>query len=346
MVGADAGELAVAAAQLRAAAAELDGHASTLTANLGSVAWIGGVSVRFLGHWNGTHRPHMNGTATYLRDAAAQLDRNAAEQLAASGAGDAAAGPGSVLGGLTGAGFADGPGGGSFWDDGDGILDEIVEFLTGDIGNVWHGGDDGLPIGQLAAALVRVARTRAFLLGGLADELFPVFNTGRVGVALAGALEGIPGLAGIGRWLGTPGATTAFRAVGVVGGVISTGAGLYTLYQPGNPVDAFQRDGAGYVADVAGTAFSASTTAFLIAPNPVTGALVIGTGVVWAGAEIVDHWDDITEWSSDAWDAGTDFVGDAWDAGADRVGDAWDAGTDFIGGIGSGATDFVGGLFG
>ena len=127
---------------------------------------------------------------------------------------------------------------------------------------------------------------------------------------------------------------------------VATGFGLYDLYQQGNPIDAFRENGAGYVADVAGTAFSASTTAFLIAPNPVTGALVIGTGVVWAGAEIVDHWDDIAAWSSDAWDAGTGFVGDAWDVGTGAVGDAWDAGTDFIGGIGSGAKDFVGGIFG
>lgn len=40
------------------------------------------------------------------------------------------------------------------------------------------------------------------------------------------------------------------------------------LVDQGNPVDAYRREGAAYVADVAGTAFSASTTAFLVAPNP------------------------------------------------------------------------------
>ena len=29
-----------------------------------------------------------------------------------------------------------------------------------------------------------------------------------------------------------------------------------------------------------------------LAPNPVTAGLVIGTGLVWGGAELVDHWDD------------------------------------------------------
>jgi hypothetical protein len=67
------------------------------------------------------------------------------------------------------------------------------------------------------------------------------------------------------------------------------------VYDHGNPISAFERDGAGYVADVARLGFSTSTTAFLVAPNPITGGVVIVTGVVWAGAEVVDHWDEIAE---------------------------------------------------
>lgn len=357
LVGADAVELQGAAAQLRNAAAELDGHAGALTSNLRSVAWIGGVSSHFLGRWNGTYRPRMGSTADYLRDAADQLDRNAADQLAVSTASPAPGTIGALLGGAAAVGGQGPVLDDSIWDGVGDVLGEFGAFLTGDVANLWDGGDDGFPLGQLGAALVRVIRTRAFLVGGMVDELFPVFNTGRLGVALTGALEHIPGLAGVGRWLGTPAATTAFRYAGVVGAGASTLIGLHDLYRQGNPVDAFHRDGAGYVADVAGTAFSASTTLFLVSPHPITGALVIGTGLVWAGAEVVDHWDDITAWASDvwdagtgvvgdAWDAGTDFLGGAWDAGTGFVGDAWDAGTDFIGGIGDGATDVIGGIFG
>lgn len=92
------------------------------------------------------------------------------------------------------------------------------------------------------------------------------------------------------------------RGLGVAGGAYSTVSGAYNLYQQGNPVDAFEREGAGYVADVAETAFSASSTAFLVAPNPVTATLAVTSGVVWAGAEIVDNWDDISEGAGEALD--------------------------------------------
>lgn len=92
------------------------------------------------------------------------------------------------------------------------------------------------------------------------------------------------------------------RGLGVAGGAVSTVSGAYNLYQQGNPVDAFEREGAGYVADVAETAFSASSTAFLVAPNPVTATLAVTSGVVWAGAEIVDNWDDISEGAGEALD--------------------------------------------
>jgi len=101
---------------------------------------------------------------------------------------------------------------------------------------------------------------------------------------------------------GARGGLAATRALGVVGGVMSTGAGVANLVSQGDPRDAFEREGAGYVADVAETAFSASTTAFLIAPNPVTGAAAVGSGLVWAGAEVVDNWDDISDRASKAWD--------------------------------------------
>lgn len=246
--------------------------------------------------------------------------------------------------------------------DPDGWAAEIADFFLGDVGNFWTGGDDdGVPVGQLGAAGLRVWRTVSWQLRG---GPLPTFNTGFIGRTIAGLLGRVPALAPAGTWLSSPAATPFFRGLGVVGGVYGTATGVVDLYQQGNPIDAFQADGAGYVADVASTAFSASSTAFFIAPNPVTGALVIGTGVVYVGAEIVDHWDDITEWTDNAWDATTEWASTTWDNGTQALADAvvssvmsidaaWDSGTEFVSDVGSslaeGAGDLLdaaGGLFG
>ncbi|RHA43948.1 hypothetical protein [Cellulomonas rhizosphaerae] len=74
------------------------------------------------------------------------------------------------------------------------------------------------------------------------------------------------------------------------------------------------------VGEYAETAFNASMTAALIAPNPTTLGLVAVTGLVWAGAEVVEHWDDITK----AADEAVDWVGDRADDAADWAGDRID----------------------
>jgi len=120
----------------------------------------------------------------------------------------------------------------------------------------------------------------------------------------------------------------AWRGLGIVGGVAATALDGYNLYLQGNPVEAFQREGAGYVADVARTGFNVSLTAAMIAPNPVTWGAVAITGVVWAGAEIVDNWpaissaagearDRVVDWGSDR----LDDAGEALDDVRDTVGD-------------------------
>lgn len=201
------------------------------------------------------------------------------------------------------------------------LPDWLAPFFLGDFANFWSGGEDGFPIGSLTAAQIRSYRTyrwlRAVQLGAdpaEAARLFPTFNTGLVGRRLAGGLSSIPWAPAsrAGAWLPTSAATAVFTKLNVVGGVVGTGLGAYDLVQQGNPLDAYQRQGAGYVADVASTAFSLSTTAFFLFPSPFTGALVIASGAVWAGAEVVDHWDEITGWVSDSWDAAGDFSSDAW----------------------------------
>ncbi|MFF3977841.1 PE-PGRS family protein [Streptomyces sp. NPDC001828] len=96
--------------------------------------------------------------------------------------------------------------------------------------------------------------------------------------------------------LGAAAKTAGFlRGAGIVGGVASTGLSAANVISQGNPVKAFKRNGAGYVADVAEVGFNASMTAAMIAPNPVTIGLAVGTGIIYGGAKVVEHWDDIKD---------------------------------------------------
>ena len=84
LAGADADALDHAALALRAAAADLDARADGLTAEVRSVAWVGGVAERFEANWRRTHRPRIRATVDAVRAAAERLERHAAEQRAAS----------------------------------------------------------------------------------------------------------------------------------------------------------------------------------------------------------------------------------------------------------------------
>ncbi|MDQ0930245.1 PE-PGRS family protein [Streptomyces turgidiscabies] len=96
------------------------------------------------------------------------------------------------------------------------------------------------------------------------------------------------------------------RGAGIAGSAASTVFSAANVVAQGNPVKAFQRNGAGYVADVAEVGFNASMTAAMIAPNPVTIGLAVGFGAVYAGAKVVEHWDDIKKGAGEA----TKWVGD------------------------------------
>ncbi|MFI8092395.1 PE-PGRS family protein [Streptomyces sp. NPDC086080] len=111
--------------------------------------------------------------------------------------------------------------------------------------------------------------------------------------------------------LGAAAKTAGFlRGAGIVGGVFSTGYSAANVISQGNPVDAFKRRGAGYVADVAEVGFNASLTAAMVAPNPVTIGLAVGTGLIYGGAKVVEHWDDIERKAGEAKKWVGDKVGD------------------------------------
>ncbi|MFD4764626.1 PE-PGRS family protein [Streptomyces sp. NPDC058439] len=116
-------------------------------------------------------------------------------------------------------------------------------------------------------------------------------------------------LASLGQGLKVAGKAGGFlRGAGVVGGVFSTVYSGANVWAQGNPASHFgsRESGAKYVADVAEVGFNASMTAAMVAPNPFTIGAVAVTGAIWAGAKVVEHWDDIEDGAKKA----ADWVGD------------------------------------
>ncbi|MFJ2953272.1 PE-PGRS family protein [Streptomyces sp. NPDC087270] len=167
---------------------------------------------------------------------------------------------------------------------------KVINFLVGNdklakqFGGLTHSG-----VEVKRAAHANLARVGAKAYRGLREgtAFENVAAKSRYGAALKG-------LATVSETAG------AFRSFNIVTSVAMTGISTANLISDGNPVKAFKREGAGYVADAADTAFNASLTATLIAPNPVTFGLTIATGSVYAGAEVVQHWGDIKKGTSTA----------------------------------------------
>ncbi|MFB7332675.1 PE-PGRS family protein [Streptomyces adustus] len=144
--------------------------------------------------------------------------------------------------------------------------------------------------------------------GGLSHAGTPVTRAG--GASLVKVFSNASSAAGdtgaLRAGFGAAAKTAGFlRGAGIVGGVVSTGFSAANVISQGNPVEAFKRNGAGYVADVAEVGFNASLTAAMIAPNPITIGLAVGTGLIYGGAKVVEHWDDITKGAGKA----ADWVG-------------------------------------
>jgi hypothetical protein len=124
----------------------------------------------------------------------------------------------------------------------------------------------------------------------------------------------------------------ALRVVGIAGSAFATvdsGIGLYNSISSGELEKDWSEGGtqgkAKVIGDIAEVGFNASLTAAMVAPNPVTWGAVAVTGVVYGGARLVEHWDDVTDAVSDAADWTGDKIGDAADAVGDTIGDGVDA---------------------
>ncbi|MFH8453660.1 PE-PGRS family protein [Streptomyces fungicidicus] len=133
-------------------------------------------------------------------------------------------------------------------------------------------------------------------------NLIKVFNNASRAAGEAGSFR-----AGLGAAAKTAG---FLRGAGIVGGVLSTGFSVANVAAQKNPADAFQKRGAAYVADVAEVGFNASLTVAMAAPTPITIGVAVGTGLVYGGAKVVEHWDDIEEKAGEAKKWVGDKVGD------------------------------------
>ncbi len=209
--------------------------------------------------------------------------------------------------------------------------DELEDWIRGALG-IWNGRiDERFPLGRWVFGNLWINRVVQRWRGA-----GPTINgTLRVPTIANGWLPRQLMRSGHFRWLSSPAVQTAGRRISGGLAMVSTIGDAKVVWDHGNPVEAFQNEGAGYVADVARLGFSGSTTAFFVAPNPVTGGIVIVTGVVWVGAEVVDHWDEIADtWKATyehlergaqvSYDSATMGLSVGWDWTADRWDDVVD----------------------
>ncbi|WP_328319009.1 PE-PGRS family protein [Streptomyces sp. NBC_00388] len=105
----------------------------------------------------------------------------------------------------------------------------------------------------------------------------------------------VDGLKGVGK------AGGFLRSFGVIGGIYSTAYSAVNVYKQGSPGAHFKNreDGAGYVADCSELGFNASSTWAMVSPNQYSIGASAVTGAVWAGAKVVEHWDDIKKGAHD-----------------------------------------------
>ncbi|MFJ6553865.1 hypothetical protein ACIQNT_16710 [Streptomyces luteogriseus] len=106
------------------------------------------------------------------------------------------------------------------------------------------------------------------------------------------------------------------RGAGIVGSVGATAWGVANLATMDHG-KAWKEDKAKYLSNWTGTAFNASLTAAMVAPNPVTVGLAVGTGLAYAGTLVWDNWDSISKGAEDA----ADWVGDKAEQAGEAISD-------------------------
>lgn len=182
-------------------------------------------------------------------------------------------------------------------------MDAAARFLDG-----WH--KNVSPWGTTARGTFGSLAKQSLIL-----DRVPAFGDGPAARAIRNALAGSrhPMASGALRWVTSPAGRKVLQKTNASASGVSFAMDAYTLWKHGDPRETWANDRDAYVSDVASTAFSGSTTLFLVAPSPPTAIAAGVTGVVWVGAEAWEHREQIGETVDDvalALDGGIDVVAD------------------------------------
>ncbi|GGV69544.1 hypothetical protein GCM10010294_26610 [Streptomyces griseoloalbus] len=191
-----------------------------------------------------------------------------------------------------------------------------VPLSSGFLGDRWGGGFDALRRrGFMNAKLLGFTPNQAINFFAGSDDMARVYggltHSGQA-VTRAGqaSLWTVGKAGGFGAAAKTAG---LWRGAGIVGSAGATAFSVANIATMDHAKE-WEKSKAGYLANYAEVGFNASLTAAMVAPNPVTIGLAVGTGIVYGGLKVVEHWDDITEGAGKA----ADWVGDkASDIGDD-----------------------------
>ncbi|KES07586.1 hypothetical protein BU52_08960 [Streptomyces toyocaensis] len=191
-----------------------------------------------------------------------------------------------------------------------------VPFSSGFLGDRWGGGWDALRRrGFMNAKLLGFTPNQAInffagsddvarMYGGLTHSGQAVVRAGQANLLTVGKAGGFGAAAKTaGLW----------RGAGIVGSAGATAFSVANIATMDHAKE-WEKSKAGYLANYAEAGFNASLTAAMVAPTPLTIGLAVGTGLVYGGLKVVEHWDDITEGA----DKAAEWVGDkASDLGND-----------------------------
>ena len=201
-----------------------------------------------------------------------------------------------------------------------------VPLSSGFLGDRWGGGWDALRRrGFMNAKLLGFTPNQAInffagsddmarMYGGLTHSGQAVTRAGQASLLTVGKAGGF----------GAAAKTAGFwRGAGIVGSAGATAFSVANIAIMDHAKE-WEKSKAGYLANYAEVGFNASLTAAMVAPNPVTIGLAVGTGIVYGGLKVVEHWDDITEgagkaadWAGDkASDIGNDIADGAKELGS------------------------------
>lgn len=194
-----------------------------------------------------------------------------------------------------------------------------VPFSSGFLSDRWGGGWDMLrQRGFMEAKLLGFTPNQAIdlfagsdktarLYGGLTHSGQAVTRAGQASLWTVGKAGGFSAAARTaGLW----------RGAGIVGSVGATALSLANIAVMDHAAE-WKKSKAGYLANYAEVGFNASLTAAMIAPNPVTIGLAVGTGIVYGSLKVVENWDDIKKGASEAADWAGDKANDIGEGIAD-----------------------------